>query len=694
MNASDFPPQRARVPVLRCGGNRLKLAAILAVAFLAAACASLNSPSEALRFSAPEGRALNEFFRQGPVAAHLVLTSGSAPRLVIAFPAGNSGAALWFKAPAAVSWRPDVTIVAAHRDLPGGGVLHGVTAKLVATGGPITVMQAIASSVRVIRDYQDAHKASPEILVAPRVSANSIVWERRRLDGAPGYSLSIEVTRGAIAGGEARLIELTPDAEGELHLSVTALTGDAPLRPFEEDELVTSAAASDARLRHMLAFLSYEQKLLAGSWRFNTYFGRDTLMSLRLLAPVLRPRVFEAGLGAVLERLNAVGEVAHEEDIGEYAVLRRIRAGEPPSDSPVLDYKMIDDDFMLPVIVAHYLLDIPEGRARAAAFLARRTGAGETYGAALVRNLNFAVAMTTPFASDPYWRRLIALKAGEHVGNWRDSEDGLGGGRYPYDVNGVLAPAALEAIARLHESGVLKTYLDQDADERLSNAAAMAQVWRREAPRLFDVTVTAEAARLEAETYARRIGVDPSPAVAAVGAEMVRFRAVSLDAYGRPVPILNSDEAFALMFLDDAPADVERIADTLTRPFPAGLLTDVGLLVANPAYAADELEPTFDRNRYHGTVIWSWQQALFAAGVDRQLDRTDLTASARTALQRARSRLHAAIAAADALRGSELWSWSQIDGRYRIEPFGQREGDETESNAAQLWSTVQLRAAN
>ncbi len=565
-----------------------------------------------------------------------------------------------------------------------------MTADIVATGGRITVKQAIASSIRVIRDYQEGGKASPEVLVAPQLSDQSVLWERRRLDGAPGYSLSIEVMQGAIAGGEARPIELTPDAEGELHLRVTALTGDAPLRPFEEDALVTSAAAPDARLRHMLAFLSYEQKLLAGSWRFNTYFGRDTLMSLRLLAPVLRPAAFEAGLGAVLERLNPAGEVAHEEDIGEYAVLRRMRAGAPLNDAPFLDYKMIDDDFMLPVIAAHYLLDIPEGRARAAAFLARRTGAGETYGAALVRNLNFSVATTTPFASDPYWRRLIALKAGEHVGNWRDSEDGLGGGRYPYDVNGVLAPAALEAIARLHESSLLKPFLDQGAEERLSNAAAMAQVWRREAPRLFDVTVTAEAARLEAETYARRIGVDPSPAVAAVGADAVRFRAVSLDAYGRPLPILNSDEAFALMFLNAAPEDVERIADTLTRPFPAGLLTDVGLLVANPAYAPDELEPMFDRNRYHGTVIWSWQQALFAAGLDRQLARNDLTSSARNALLRAHSRVHAAIAAADALRGSELWSWSQIDGRYRIEPFGQRQGDETESNAAQLWSTVQL----
>jgi hypothetical protein len=48
------------------------------------------------------------------------------------------------------------------------------------------------------------------------------------------------------------------------------------------------------------------------------------------------------------------------------------------------------------------------------------------------------------------------------------------------------------------------------------------------------------------------------------------------------------------------------------------------------------------------------------------------------------------MATADAVRGAELWSWSQANGVYRVEFFGQRAGDETESNAAQLWSTVSL----
>jgi hypothetical protein len=43
----------------------------------------------------------------------------------------------------------------------------------------------------------------------------------------------------------------------------------------------------------------------------------------------------------------------------------------------------------------------------------------------LLRNLRFVVAAAAPFTREPDWRRLIALKSGEHAGNWRDSEEGL-----------------------------------------------------------------------------------------------------------------------------------------------------------------------------------------------------------------------------------------------------------------------------
>jgi glycogen debranching enzyme len=657
---------------------------------LAVACTVHVREPRPLRLSAPDGRVLNEFFRQGPAAAHIVLTPAPAPRIVVAFPAGNSGAGIWFEAQSGLSWQPRVVVRAEQRR--DSGAWHGITAELIASGGPIRIRQTILSSIRVIRTYDDTGTAPPEVLVAPHVSGREIVWQRRRLDGAAGYYLAIQILSGAIAAARAgQPLELSPDAGGLLRLRVTALSTEKPLTPIEDDSILTARAAPDARLRSMLSFLSYEEKLLAGSWRFNTYFGRDTLMTLLLLAPVLQPSVMEAGLGAVLARLNAAGEVAHEEDVGEYAVLRRIRAGAAASDAPLLDYKMVDDDFMLALVAARYLLETPAAAARARAFLARTTRTGVTYGALLVRNLRFVVMCAAPFSRAPSWRRLVSLKDGERAGNWRDSEEGLGGGRYPYDVNGVLVPAALQAAGRLAGDGALRPYLDTATRSALSRAAAMAEVWVREAPRLFDVLVPSHAARAAAAAYARSAGVDPAPALAVLDADAaVRFRAVALDGEGRPVPVVSSDEALALLLLKPAPAEAQRIASLLGRPFPAGLMTDVGLVVANPVYAPDGLAARFDRSRYHGTVIWSWQQGMFAVALERQLGRDDLTASARAALMQARAGLRAAIAAAHTMRGAELWSWSAENGRYRVEPFGQRDADETESNAAQLWSTIPL----
>jgi len=48
-------------------------------------------------FARVEGLNLNSFVRQGNVAAHILLRNGSDPRLIVAFPAGNSGVGLWFK---------------------------------------------------------------------------------------------------------------------------------------------------------------------------------------------------------------------------------------------------------------------------------------------------------------------------------------------------------------------------------------------------------------------------------------------------------------------------------------------------------------------------------------------------------------------------------------------------------------------
>ena len=82
------------------------------------------------------------------------------------------------------------------------------------------------------------------------------------------------------------------------------------------------------------------------------------------------------------------------------------------------------------------------------------------------------------FADDPRAHNLIALKPGFDAGQWRDSNDGLGGGRFPYDVNAVFVPAALEAAGRFFESRLLDSYLQAADRELFSHAKAMAGTWR------------------------------------------------------------------------------------------------------------------------------------------------------------------------------------------------------------------------
>src|ERR1700738_2011052 len=132
---------------------------------------------------------------------------------------------------------------------------------------------------------------------------------------------------------------------------------------------LNDSAASDAATRDTLTFLTYREKLLAGSWRFDTYFGRDTLMAVRLLMPVLSATAVEAGLSSVLVRLSVQGEVAHEEDIGERAVLDHLQSDGSRSAAPVFDYKMIDGNYLLAPVASAWLVHDERGRSRAAAFL-------------------------------------------------------------------------------------------------------------------------------------------------------------------------------------------------------------------------------------------------------------------------------------------------------------------------------------
>ncbi len=666
-------------PTLRCS-----LVWAVVSGFTLSICSEVTASE--LSFRRDQGHTLNSFVREGLVAAHLVLRGGHRPRILIAFPAGDSGVALWF-APndRDIIWHlagpPRPTVRADHK----GRLLRGLAVKLAVATGELRIEHALLSSVRVLRDY-DAHRTEPmAVAVSPAAQPNGVLWQRDRLDGAAGYALQIEPLSGT------RLEGLTlRSASHRLEFRIVALTGEPPLHALGRTHLLTAAARPDADARQVLAFLSYQEKYLAGSWRFDTYFGRDTLLALQLLAPAMTPEALECGLTSVLDRLSPSGEVAHEESIGEFAVLAHLRAGERAIATPVYDYDMVDEDFLLAPLAARVLLEEGRSTARSRALLAKHAAGGGLYGVALVRNLLRIVGLARPFAADPSWHNLIAVKAGHEAGDWRDSTWGLAGGRYPYDVNVALVPAALRASAQLLASHLLDPYVSQAQRRALRRARAAADAWSHRTPHFFAVTLAAADARTALNRYAAGLGLDPRAALASLSAEPLSFGALALDGAGHAIPVMHSDGGFVLLFATPEPGMLAEILRNVTRPFPAGLWTPIGVLISNPAFASLAIQRQFTRTAYHGTVVWSWQQALLAAGIEHQLRRADLPEDSRELLKRARERVWMAIEDVPALRESELWSWSLANSCYAAEPFGSQANDADESDAAQLWSTAFL----
>lgn len=722
---------------------------------------------ETLAFGMAHGQLQNYFLRQGPVALHLITRSGSRPRILFAFPAQNQGIGLWF-APASDDtrlWAGDDQGPASASNAgglgavrrPGGGSerpAYGARTTLHSNASQLTMTLGLLANVRTLRDYSSGvcleEAARFPALRSERIELdaerNRVRLQRVQLGGERTLELTLrgqgdtrlslregEVTaRTGCAATTRTLVDI--QSPGAIALEVVALSDEEPLTPLETRELLTTPASDETALA-ALGFLSYGEKLEAGSWRFLTYFGRDTLLSLELLLPVLQPRVLEAGLGSVLERINLdpaatdptfgaieLGDVAHEEAIGDYATYQNEQARPPPADrrAPRLDYKMVDDDFLLAPLLSRWLarVDAAGDGDGAEALLSRRRADGKTYRDALLANLALVLERARPFAEDPApavdkKRKLVALKPNVPVGQWRDSNQGIAFGRYAFDVNVALVPAALEAASTLYQR------LGNTAEA--TRAARYREAWRG-VEALFRIDLPLHEARANVAAFAAAAGVaDDSAALVADGGsndgrhsnDVYSYYGIALDGAGTALPVQHTDHGFVLAFTAPSDEYLIRAATTLGRAFPAGLVSPVGVLVASPALAPaaysvvdpkDLTSPDDDERvllrdvltpaDYHGTVVWSWQQALLASGIRRQLERTELSAAARDALSTLECQLWRGIAATQGVRAAELWSYRPgADGQPEYRAFGDAQSDADESNAIQLWSTVYLALA-
>ncbi|GAP92813.2 putative glycogen debranching enzyme [Rosellinia necatrix] len=664
----------------------------------------------------------NYFVSDCSSASQVVITSPVAgsglrpvdPRLLIAWPAGNSGIVTYFLS----SDGSNGSLAIALESIPGmnrsiSPLVGGVTG-IISFNSSALLNLAVIGSVRTIRDYVEGNSLSTKIQDALQIQKpgnGTIQLSRTWLDNVTETFLTFQSRNEERATVQGRNVYFEKGSylfnAWHSYPEPEQLSTSKTLNPQSQDLIIQNPDETAS-----LSFFSFTSKAVAGGWRFLTYFGRDSLISLLLLQPVLSEGgggAIEAILSAAIERIDARdGSVCHEEVIGDYATYLNEQQGIPGTDAQC-DYKMIDTDFFLPIAMNEYFVKSWRGRDRRDLFLARnasvfRSNSHLTYADLVLTTVEKIMSITEAFEQYPTAASLIRLKEGQTVGQWRDSNTGLGGGRIPYDVNTALVPAALYAIASLAAEGLFPSH-----PEWYQMANKRAQFWEEEALPFFEVQIPPGKAHDLVKSYIAETNF-PGDVDTTEPVSPIRFYGISLEANNYPiVKVMNTDDCFRLYLLNSTNQTqlsefLLQSADNILRPFPFGLSTSVGLLVANPAYAQGSANiDDFKTSSYHGLVVWSWQLSMMAAGLERQLgrcgdggDNPDFCFN--TTLYRriveAYNHLWDIIEKNRGHLSSEVWSWVHRDGDYVYTPLGAIPGPEgqipTESDIRQLWSLTFL----
>ncbi len=755
----------------------------LGVVALIALLAAPASAQENLDFTIVEGGNHNDFFQSKENAYHVRLTNPDNPRLIVALPAGNSGVSFSFDPKIKENAGLTFTNVES-KPWSGPGSVRGAEVSFTTDRSSVVLTRAILDSMRMSRT--SAYRTYSE-RVAERealakalgedaagwadakvsVSGDTISFERRSYDGKNHYAGTLRfdgpVSIERLAGGELRVTR----TDGKpLAVRAQAGTDYAPLTPLPLREMLNEKALAvyekalanpdDPDSRRLIEsvnarrFLTYREKILAGSHRFNTYFGRDTMLGTLLGWDMLTLDAKEAAVASVLDRLSPEGIPAHEEDIGSMAEQRRVvealellgkgdRAGAlallTDSQRPIYDYKMVDGEYLLPLIVEKLLLDPELSPERRAALLARRSLQGTSYGDLIVRSFRRAISEAAPYAKvaerglapGELAKLLIDFHPGESVGDWRDSNWGNGLGKFSGGINEHLVPYALDAIARLPlaldalvklaRKGAFTTEQKKRLLETLRRSGfeggleKLADTWRKAGDH-FKVELGAAETRARLERFLAQVPPEVREHYerAVVEGEVtlgewlrgekkapsldrgVSFSAIALDESGKKIPVLYSDVTQSLWFGDLAPERIGELLPVLERPFPLGLRTEVGTVIANAALSDRPGDFTmFNRGAYHGNVVWSWQEAQLKQALARQIQRMSELATpeadaVRERLVRVFDSTVAARRNAGELANSELWTF-EVRGKELIAKAYDGAAAGADSNPVQYWGT-------
>ncbi|KAF5617830.1 uncharacterized protein FTJAE_12489 [Fusarium tjaetaba] len=664
------------------------------------------------------------------------------PRLIVAWPAGNSGICTFFQPQDEKNGTLAIELVNSTLGSPLGVINReekGSDCPYVGVEGVLSfnssanLTVAILGSIRNIRDFTEGPSIiNPVIHNATnftRVKNGGVLISRLWLDNVTTTNLLLKPWQNK----ESSLsIYNNTLSFGAGFYKFSASFNYPQLKQLSPEQVLNNQSQSLAKKEQSevrsLSFFSYTDKLLAGGWRFLTYFGRDTMIAALLLEPVLSAgnnSALEAVIGAVLERINRTdGSVCHEETIGDYATLLNLQNG-IDSTAPGFTYPMIDTDYFLPVLMDRYFSSTPK---RVKPLLSTKAGDVDvenwnlTWGNLTYINAQKIMNITAAFEKEQSVKNLVQLKKGELVGQWRDSTYGLANGRIPFDVNCALVPAALYAISNLAK--VEGVYPNNSMTKEWSSIAAKrAKIWEDHTLPLFQYNLTVGTATSNLKDYVKENTFYNGPTHAdsvanySSSGKVVDYAlAINTTKDEEKIRITHTDTAFRLFLLNstnDAQLTtfLNATANAILRPFPAGLSTPLGIVVANPALAGNEVfTANFTNAAYHGTVVWSWQLALMAKGLERQLARCSSSQSkddddvpafcsntgVHTALKSAYNRLWDIIEDNSERLQSEVWSWSYSSkSGYKFAPLGTLPpppglSSGIESNVRQLWSLTFL----
>jgi hypothetical protein len=280
---------------------------------------AISCAEAATRLYLQDGSHDNYFYSDCRTSVHVIVTSpqpGSdsttaKPRLLVAWPAGNSGAMAMF---ASENGNQSLGVKLEQSDEP---LTAFNDSTRVGISGSINFNSAtrltvpILGSIRSIRDFTEGGNVNQDFQddlgFALHTDGGASI-NRTWFDGVTTTTLSFTPLDGSAA------IMLNQEATWTLTFGAGTYRFEASynypqLEQLSPQEVLTDAVAPDLIPQYpdqttSLSFLSYTDKLLAGTWRFLTYFGRDSMISMLLMQPILSDQAIEAVISAVLERIN------------------------------------------------------------------------------------------------------------------------------------------------------------------------------------------------------------------------------------------------------------------------------------------------------------------------------------------------------------------------------------------------------